>query len=455
MRPIDSIYPSPENELIYRPVSPDDPEILELARSIETHGLQQPLTVTRDGYIISGHRRYAALRLLGVREVPCHVNEDVSRFDPNFEALLRENNRQRVKSLAEVIREQTIDIDPDVAYSALVVHRKAECAVNGEFIAITGTKTRKVISAAKRPMLDRVLEIIMDQRAYWPLSDRSIHYDVLNDPPLRHASKPESRYVNDPNCYKDLTDLLTRARLAGLIPFEAIADPTRTVQTWNIFDTLEQFVDREVSRFLKNYFRNYMLSQPNHIEIIGEKNTVEGSIKSVAMKYCIPYTIGRGYCSLDPRYKMAKRFKASGKGQLIVLALSDFDPDGIQIAHGFARSMRDDFGIRNILAKSVCLTWDQVRERDLAQTFDLTDKKRKQAKFQAHLARYGEHFHELEALPSAERSRLLEEAILGLLDVDAFNAEVDIERAHCVRLTRLREQLAPILREALADGESD
>ena len=46
---------------------------------------------------------------------------------------------------------------------------------------------------------------------FCPLSDRSMHYALLNDPPVRHAGKPESVYGNDRASYHDLTDLLSRA----------------------------------------------------------------------------------------------------------------------------------------------------------------------------------------------------------------------------------------------------
>src|SRR5262249_38133657 len=158
---------------------------------------------------------------------------------------------------------------------------------------------RKRISLAKRPMLLAVIRIVEAHRNYWPLSDRSIHYDLLNDPPLRHAGKPDSRYRNSLECYKDVCDLLTRARLAGEIPFHAIADPTRTIATWNVNGEVGGFLKKKLDDFLKGYWRDLQQSQPNHIEIVGEKNTIEGSIREVAMEYCIPYTLGRGYCSLD------------------------------------------------------------------------------------------------------------------------------------------------------------
>jgi ParB/RepB/Spo0J family partition protein len=442
---LDQIRPAPENDQIYRPVRIDDPEIQDLARSIKTHGLQEPLVVTRDWYIISGHRRYAACRVLRMQEIPCRV-KDISRSDPHFEIMLCEYNRQRVKTFDEFVREQVVCRNPAGAYQSLLDHRKAQSAVSGDFLSIEGTKTRKGISRGKREMIDTAIQIINSQRQYWPLSDRSIHYDVLNNPPLRHTGKPGSRYANNKDCYKDLCDLLTRGRLAGKIPFDAIADPTRTICAWNLDRGVAGFLKRELDGFLKGYFRDLQQSQPNHIEIVGEKNTIEGSIRNVAMEHCIPYTLGRGYCSLDPRHRMHKRFRASGKSKLIILILADFDPEGEDIAHSFARSMRDDFRIDEVIAKKVCLTYEQVQERDLPQTFDI---KKSSSRYKKFAAKYGDRAHELEALPVAERSRLLTKAIEEVLAIDAYNRELEAEREDAAKIEDLRKKANSALVDAL------
>jgi hypothetical protein len=65
--------------------------------------------------------------------------------------------------------------------------------------------------------LAAVQHILAQRVEFWPLSDRSIHYALLNDPPLRHAAKPDSVYANDRASYHDLTDLLTRARPNGWV----------------------------------------------------------------------------------------------------------------------------------------------------------------------------------------------------------------------------------------------
>ena len=158
--------------------------------------------------------------------------------------LLREYNRQRVKSFAEKVREEVISADPDEAYESLIEHRREQSEVVADTLKIRGEKRRAEISSAKQPFLRAIKRVIKRRRKFWPLSDRQIHYALLNDPPLIHASKPDSTYANDQKSYKALTDLLTRARLEGEIGMNVIADPTRPVSPeWStpqdLFDGLD------------------------------------------------------------------------------------------------------------------------------------------------------------------------------------------------------------------------
>lgn len=353
---LDSVQPSPENDLLYRPVSLDDPNIILLAESIKKIGLKEPIVVTRDAFIVSGHRRYAACKLTGIEFVECRIANIIRRTAKNCVALLREYNRQRSKTLDEVMREETVSTDREDDYKSMIAHRLEASKHEACVMEIRDMKARAAITGAKRPMLTAVCDVIKELEPYWPLSDRQIHYALLNSPPLKHASKPDSIYRNDTSSYKSLTDLLTRARLEEHIPWHVIGDETRPVWEGIIDSEPSTFIQRQLESFLKTYWRNLLSSQPNHIEIVGEKNTILGIIRPIAFEYCIPLTIGRGYCSLDPRRRIAERFRKSGKSKLILLILSDFDPDGQEIAHSLARSLRDDFGIENIDPIKVALT---------------------------------------------------------------------------------------------------
>ncbi len=441
---LSSVRPSPENDQLYRPVNAGDPDIAALAESVRAHGVMEPLVVTLDGWILSGHRRYAAARLAGRKRIPCRVYPIRRRDDlDGFLRLLREYNRQREKTLAEKLREEVVSADPEEAHESLMEHRRRQAFVDLETIEISGQKTRARITSAKEPMLNAILEVLEAQRDFWPLSDRRIHYSLLNNPPLRHARKPDSVYRNDLQSYKSLVELLTRARLEGTIPMNTIADETRPVTVWDVHQTPQGFLHRELDEMLKGYARDLLQSQPNHIEILGEKNTLAATLRPVASEYCIPLTLGRGFCSLPPRHKLAKRFRASGKDKLILLVLSDFDPDGEEIAHSFARSMRDDFYVEKIQAVKVALTAEQVEQHHLPPFVKAKPTSPNYRKF---VDRYGEDVFELEALEPQVLQQVLRQAVDAVLDLKAFNAEIDAEKADAAFLETTRRTVLAALK---------
>jgi hypothetical protein len=441
--PLDHIRPHPRNEQIYGPVNPADPDVLALAQSIRDFGLKVRLVLTSDLYVLNGHRRLVAAKLAGLKAVPCEV-ESFDSLDPDIPALLATYNRQRVKTADVIVREELVLANPEEAHRALTLHRQRGVLdlEDVEPIDIGEKRARPKISDAKIPFLNAVIDILNQYRKFWPLTDRQIHYYLLNDPPLIHASKPHSRYVNTKQSYKGLCDLLTRARLEGDIPFHCIHDPTRPVSAWNLPQSIAPFVRKQIDEFLKGYYRDLMQSQPNHVEIIGEKNTIQGVIRPIAMNYTIPCTIGRGYSSLPPRYDMAERFRKSGKDQLILLVLSDFDPEGEDIAQSFARSMRDDFKIDAVFPVKVALTREQVNEMNLPPLMKAKEGSSRCKKF---VEAHGDDVYELEAIPPASLQNILEEAIDRVIDVDAFNAEVEREKRDAAYLDGVRKVVKNIL----------
>lgn len=74
-------------------VQPDDPTISELAASIKTHGLLQPITATPTGLIVAGHRRYYACLVAGLQMVSVIVRELSER--EQLEVMLIENVQRR------------------------------------------------------------------------------------------------------------------------------------------------------------------------------------------------------------------------------------------------------------------------------------------------------------------------------------------------------------------------
>jgi hypothetical protein len=336
-----------------------------------------------------------------------------------------------------------LDTDPKEAHASLVTERKRRASVSTPTLVIVGTKRRAAISSAKRPFLDAILDVLEDRRDFWPLSDRSIHYALLNDPPLIHAAKPQSRYGNTKASYRALVELLTRARLEGHILMDAIADETRPVTLWAVHQSPTQFIKRSFDRFLKGYWRDYLQSQPNHVEIVGEKNTVKSILEPVAEEFCVPLTLGRGYCSLRPRYDIVQRYRKSGKQKLTLLMVSDFDPDGEEIAHSLARSIRDEFGVDDIHPMKVALTAEQVQHFQLPPMMQAKESSVHHNKF---VEKYGKNVFELEALPPRELQRILRRTLNSVLDIAALNREMEAERRDAMHLESVRKAVHDHLR---------
>jgi len=448
--PVALIKQAPENQSIYDNFGVANSDDWQLAQSIREKGILEPLVITEDRFLLSGHRRLAASKYIGKSSVPVRMRDGVffsaltkqERLD-----LLRLYNQQREKSTTEKIREALIGVDPKRAYielKMLNMRRKAIDSASGEII-VTGIKTRAKITTLGFLIASKAA--IQKEKEYWPLSVRRVHYLLLNDPPLCHDSKPKSRYANDKQSYKKLTNLLCRARLTGQVPIESIEDATRPVLEGGGFDTVGQYITQEVENFLTGYHRNLQQGQPHHVEIILEKNALRTVIERVAREYYIPITTTRGYASIPPRYEVFRRYKRSGKSKLILLYLTDFDPDGDEIAASFSRSMRDDFNISNIQSFKVALTAEDVAKYDLPSDMDA---KKSSVNYKKFFARYGSNRAvELDAAPVELLQQKLREVIESVLDMNEFYAQVKQQENEAADIQARRI----VVFKALGDGQ--
>jgi hypothetical protein len=121
-----------------------------------------------------------------------------------------------------------------------------------------GRKRRCRISDDKAEHVKHILQIVRGRRDYWPLSVRGVHYPLLNYDFVRgfywpkrsepgHGTARELRYRNDDGSYQATSDLITRLRLKGDIPWEAFDDCTRPLKEFPAFDNVRQFIRHELN----------------------------------------------------------------------------------------------------------------------------------------------------------------------------------------------------------------
>ena len=92
---LDTLIQHPDNHRIYEPTDLED-----LEKSLKDFGQMEPIAITPSNRIISGHRRYMAMRNLGWLEC------EVRYIEPQNEIVsLIEHNRHRVKTSSDILNE--------------------------------------------------------------------------------------------------------------------------------------------------------------------------------------------------------------------------------------------------------------------------------------------------------------------------------------------------------------
>ena len=441
-----AIEPAPENDALYDPIREDDPAFLGLVENIRENGIINNIGVSADGFVFDGHRRYAAAQHLGMDRITVRIDPALSRLkDPDaFLRRLKSCNEQRVKTTAEVVRESLVTMEPDT-WQRVCDYRKSVSNVDGaEVFRLVGTKKRSDI-VQKRSLRDAIIRTVEDRYAkHGATSDRKYFYLLLNIPGLLRNDVRKTPFENNDKCYQDVTDMLTRLRLDGSIPFDAVVDETRPVVEWDTHRSVGPFITRELDKFLSGYWRDLLQSQPNHVELLVEKNTVAKDLKRIAAKYTLPMTSGRGYSSLPPRKGMVDRFRESGKEKLIVIVASDFDPEGQDIPNAFGLSLRTISTSTPTSLSSIkaMLTHQQTQEMDLHEG---QMAKEDGARYQRFVDAYGDRCWELEAIPTETQREIMEGAIQRTLDMEAFRCEVETQRREQGELDEHRRRVRELL----------
>lgn len=444
------LKPAKVNDVIYKPTSFDDPAIIELGRDIAEKGqVLEALAVTLDNVIVSGHRRRAGAQIAGISAVPVRRMAILST-DPRFEQMLVSFNHQRVKTIPEQVRETVIRTSPEDAHNALLMHRKIEATKAYMRIEESGlrildqssARRRAKISDAKRPMLEAAIAVINQYKMYWPLTLRQIHYRLLTRSVLRHTKKLDSHYRNNVECYKDLSNLLSRARLIGEVPWESMHDPTRPRTTWRQWDSVQPYIQNQLNDFLCGYNRNLLQSQPAYVELVVEKITVHDIAKRAAGHYHVPVGVGRGYTSVTSLDETAERYFASGKDQFILLIAGDLDPEGENICETWANCLRDEHGVENITAVKIGVNPDQVSAYDLAPL----PIKATSSRAAGFASLHGNEVYELESFEPDQLQNIICDAIRSVLDINLFADEQRRESEDARHLMAYRKHVQEVLK---------
>jgi hypothetical protein len=230
---------------------------------------------------------------------------------------------------------------------------------------------------------------------------------------------------NNDKEYKKLGDVISNARLAGLIDWESITDRTRFLRDHPHWESPSNILNACSSQFLLPKWN----TQPAYCEVWIEKDALIGVIEGVCQDLDVPYLACRGYASASEVWRAGNgRFRgaiARGK-KCHLFYLGDHDPSGLDMTRD-VQARLDLFTGRKgkVKVKRLALNMDQV------EAFSPPPNPTKMSDSRAswYVEKFGETCWELDALEPAFIAGLIRGAVEGIRDQELWNIGLERERA--------------------------
>ena len=228
---------------------------------------------------------------------------------------------------------------------------------------------------------------------------------------------------NQQRWYKKLGKVVTKARMAGLIDWDAIVDRGRVpvkAPDWS-----------DPAAILESAAKQYRLDrwegQAHHVEVWCEKDALSSVLEPVCNRWHVRFLANRGYSSATAVYDSAKRFRKAlneRDQQPVVIYLGDHDPSGNDMSRDvYDRLLVMTFN-EGAAVNRLALNMDQIEMYAAPPNpTKITD-----SRAAAYIAEFGHESWELDALEPQVLDNLVETAILALCDTDLYDEVVEQER---------------------------
>ncbi len=307
-------------------------------------------------------------------------------------------------------------------------------------------KTLNIVSGA----LDALSE-------YRPMTVRQIYYQLV----------AKQIIENKRSQYQAVSIALRDARKFGEIPWEWIEDRLRRPRTVGMWDDLADFADTAV----KAYRRDVWATQDTLVEVWLEKDALSGLFEDVLRPYGVTLNVGRGYDGWSSIRNAAMRYKrweqlgeeeaypeevlpAYGDSTEVlneklqgylevdrqrvtpvrqravdILYFGDFDPSG----RDMVRSLRERINFFRVYPsiEIYALTEQDIHDYELPPAF----AKRSDSRAAAFIAEFGDVSVELDALPVKVLLGRLESSVRSIMDTDALDKVLMMEKDDKSRIT--------------------
>jgi hypothetical protein len=294
-------------------------------------------------------------------------------------------------------------------------------------------------SSEREALVLQAIQLVANYKAQgYSLTLRQLYYQFVarNWFPMSWAD-PVTGSTNTERSYKKLGDVLTDARMAGRLDWDAIEDRTREVEGNPHWESPAAIIDTCVRQYKIDKWEG----QDYRVEVWVEKDALEGVVSKAARANDVQYFSCRGYASVTSIWNAGQRLKkyAQGGQEPVILHLGDHDPSGIDMSRDIEDrvAMFMDGRGNDLTFKRIALNMAQVRQHNPPPNpAKVTD-----SRFKTYQQTYGQDCWELDALDPAIIDALINQEILKYRDDAKYQAALQKEQDHRDELVEIADDL--------------
>ena len=222
--------------------------------------------------------------------------------------------------------------------------------------------------------------------------------------------------------YKRLGSIISDARLAGLIDWDAIEDRTRNLQShYHNTDPGDAVQDA-----LDCFCLDKWATQQFRPEVWIEKEALVGVISRICNQLDVPFFACKGYTSQSEMWRAAQRFEnyMDNGQEPVVIHLGDHDPSGIDMTRDI--NERHELFNGGVSVTRIALNFDQIEAYEPPPNpAKLTD-----SRASGYISKFGRYSWELDALEPRVMRDLIKDTVALYTDQALMEKTLEQEQEY-------------------------
>lgn len=249
-------------------------------------------------------------------------------------------------------------------------------------------------------LIEQVNGIISDyQQMGYSLTLRQVYYQLV----------ARDVIPNNERSYKNLGNLISDGRMAGLIDWQAIEDRTRNLKKNSHWDSPGSIIHSAAYSFAFDKWAD----QDNYVEVWVEKDALVGIVGQVCGELDVPFFSCRGYVSQSEMWAAAQRLEEFAESKYIhIIHLGDHDPSGKDMSRDIVDRLAL-FGV-DVQFERIALNYDQIEEYSPPPN----PTKLSDSRATGYINEFGYECWELDALRPDVIDSLIRDKVTSLCDVE-------------------------------------